>query len=252
MGFLTGFFYSIFVNPVLQYSVLIFSLPWLLFWIFGVVPDWKGWRRPVLVSLIGIVMFVTLITQRQYYDLFYRSRFKEFVLETDKTLKEYGHDNCLVIMDSHEKISDHYYAELDLRFDHINYDDLDDNKAFIEVLKGSGKEILSIACDSESDLTLPNIIRDYFPRMLKKIDYYGGNYYVFSKDTAAEDEYYFRFRNSFNGEARFWSEGVYSNYTDTTGFEDKNDLNIISDQERQTLSRGIKDFKRIRKKVGNF
>lgn len=37
--FLVGFFYSRYYNPVLQYRVLIFSFPFLLFVLFGLLPD---------------------------------------------------------------------------------------------------------------------------------------------------------------------------------------------------------------------
>jgi len=229
--FLAGFFYSRYVNAVLQYSVLIFSFPWLLYLVTGMMPELKGWRRPALISLVSIAMLLSLLVERQYYDLFYRNRFRELVIETDRTLREYGQDNCLVVMDSHKKISDHYYSKLDIKFDHIHYNDLGDNRDFIDLLRSSDREILSLACASESDLTLPNIVRDKFPRMLKKIDYYGGNYYVFSKDTTTADEFYFRFHNGFDSQARYWSEGIGSSYVDTLGYHDSTSYLMHSPQE---------------------
>ena len=165
------------------------------------------------------------------YNLFYRSRFKEFIVETDRTLQEYGRNNCLVIMDSHKKISEHYYQTLGIDFDHVHYDDLKDNREFAAVLERSTCGYLSLSCDSESDLVLPNIVRIYYPRMLKKIDYYGGNYYVFSRDTASDEEYFFRFQNDFNGEAKYWSEGMKEKYSDTIGFGNQNSYLMDGQQE---------------------
>ena len=229
--FLAGFFYSRYVDSVLQFSVLIFSFPWFLLLVLGMMPDWQGWRKPVIVALISITLFVSLITERQYYDLFYRDRFREFIVETDQTLQKYGKDNCMVIMDSHKKISNHYYESLGISFDHIHYGDLKDTREFARILENSTTDYLSIACDSESDLVLPNIVRNYYPRMLKKIDYYGGNYYVFSRDSFDIDEFYFMFRNDFDRKARFWSQGQASSYIDTIGMNDSSSYLMDSEQE---------------------
>ena len=186
---LIGFFYSRYVNAVLQYSGLIFTFPFFLFLIFGNLPDFGKRVKYLSVPLVTLVLVLTLILGRQYYSLFYQSRFKHLILDTQQTIDEYGADNCLVVMDSHKKISDYYYNSLDIRFDHIHYDDLASRNEYIDLLKGSEKDQLSIAVDSRTDLSLPGITLQYFPHLIMKKDYFGGNYYLFSKHEADMDDF---------------------------------------------------------------
>lgn len=203
---LIGFFYSRYVNAVLQYSGLIFTFPFFLFLLFGNLPDLKKPVKYLAVPLISLVLILTLIYGRQYYSLFYQSRFKYLILDTNETISKHGADNCLVIMDSHKRISDYYYNALDIRFDHLDYDDFHDRKEFIDLLESSRKDYLSLAVDSRTDLALPGIIVRYFPNLIIKKDYFGGNYYLFSKHGASiPGSFLFTSGNGLKGEEPGWS-----------------------------------------------
>ncbi|MEE9463477.1 MAG: glycosyltransferase family 39 protein, partial [Bacteroidales bacterium] len=82
---LIGFFYSRYVNAVLQYSGLIFTFPFFLFILFGNLPDIKKPVKYLAVPLISLALILTLIYGRQYYSLFYQSRFKHLILDTEQT-----------------------------------------------------------------------------------------------------------------------------------------------------------------------
>jgi hypothetical protein len=215
--FMTGFFYSRYVNAVLQFRVLIFYFPFLLFLFTGNLPELKSPARTILILLTCTVFTLSLVFERQYYHLFYRSRFKEIILETDRSLKEHGVDNCLAIMDSHERISEYYYNRLDIHYDHYNYDDFASKTDFINLLQSGSEEYLSLGVDSQTEFVLPRIIMDYYPFLNKKIDYQGGNYYLFSKyDTVPPASRLFSL-NGFDGSAPGWYPGNDSMYADTAG-----------------------------------
>ncbi|MEE9461767.1 MAG: hypothetical protein V3V53_08035, partial [Bacteroidales bacterium] len=170
------------------------------------------------VPLISLVLILTLIYGRQYYSLFYQSRFKHLILDTEQTLSKYGADNCLVIMDSHKKISDYYYDALDIRFDHFHYDDFTHRNEFIDLLKNIEKDYLSLAVDSRTDLALPGIIMQYFPNIILKKDYFGGNYYLFSKNgLSMKGSLLFTSGNGLSGEEPGWSAITDSLLLDSAG-----------------------------------
>ncbi len=257
--FLTGFFYSRYVNAVLQFRVLIFYFPFLLFLFTGNLPELKRPLRIALPLLICLVLSLSLVLERQYYRLYYHSRFKEIILETGRSLKEHGSEHCLVIMDSHPGISEYYYERLGIRYDHQDYADLPGKPAFIELLQESGKEFLSLGVDSRSDFVLPNIILDYFPCLDKKIDYMGGNYYLFERRGGIEvpgtgdgpggrgsgkpsgkepghgsgkqagkgsgvvpgDPYRITMLNGFDGQAQRWTSVADSHLVDTAGYSNR-------------------------------
>jgi hypothetical protein len=213
-----GFFYSRYVNAVLQYSGLIFTFPFFLFLVFGNLPDFNKTVKYLAVPLISLVLVLTLIFGRQYYSLFYQSRFKHLILDTEQTISQFGAESCLVIMDSHKKISDYYYDALDIWFDHFHYDDFTQRSDFIDLLKNSPNDYLSLAVDSRTDLALPGIIMQHFPNMILKKDYFGGNYYLFSKtERSGEGSILFTSSNGLSGEEPGWSAVTDSLFLDSAG-----------------------------------
>ena len=215
---LIGFFYSRYVNAVLQYSGLIFTFPFFLFLLFGNLPDFKKPVKYLAVPVMFLFLILTLIYGRQYYSLFYQSRFNHLIFDTEQTISKYGADNCLVIMDSNPKISDYYYDAMDIRFNHFHYDDFTHRKEFIDLLKNTEKDYLSLAVDSRTELALPGIIMQYFPNMILKKDYFGGNYYLFSKiDMSTMELPLFASGNGLSGEESGWSAITDSLLLDSTG-----------------------------------
>lgn len=71
-----GYGYSVWRAPVLQYSVLIFSFPFLVF------PLFTGWRqmKPAVLAALVLVVAGTavegLIVVRKHYSIFYRSKYE--------------------------------------------------------------------------------------------------------------------------------------------------------------------------------
>lgn len=74
-----GYGYSVWHAPVLQYSVVVFSFPFLVF------PLFAGWRSPrpalilPLVALIAATAVLGLVEQRKHYEIFYRSKYEASV-----------------------------------------------------------------------------------------------------------------------------------------------------------------------------
>ncbi|HEC44728.1 MAG TPA: glycosyltransferase family 39 protein [Bacteroides sp.] len=215
--FLTAFFYSRYVNAVLQLRVMIFFFPFLLFLITGNLPALKKPFRIILPMLICLVVSLSLILERRYYKLFYKSCYQEIIVETDLSIKEVGKDNCLVFIDSHKRISEYYYDRLDIQFDHYRMDGFENMAELTKLLGRSNAKFVSLGVDSRSELVLPSIILDHYPNMVKKIDYQGGNYYLFSKDDSTPYSNKFSSTNNFNTEEDHWSHGVDSLYTDSAG-----------------------------------
>ena len=241
---LIGFFYSRYVNAVLQYSGLIYTFPFFLYMVFGNLPDFGKMVKYLAVPLVSLVLILTLIFGRQYYSLFYQSRFKHLILDTEQTIREYGPDNCLVVMDSHKKISDYYYSAMDIKFDHFHYDDFANRNEFIDLLKGSEKEYLSLAVDSRTDLALPGIILQYFPHLLIKNDYFGGNYYLFSRQEVNRDEYFiFSSGNILSGEETGLSAPKHTLPPDSFGISGSQVYHISDAQEfSPTFSKSLRDL----------
>ena len=103
-------------SAVLQYSVLIFSFPFLLLAIFSIVPKLSNkWLIPIIV-VVSIFNTYSLIYERDYYSLFYQNRYKQFLVDTQQKVNELGNENCTVLLVNHARINQYYIEKLGLNF----------------------------------------------------------------------------------------------------------------------------------------
>jgi len=175
-----GFLYSYLVGAVLQFSVLIFSFPFLLLLLFGHLPQLNFKFNILLVSLILSINILSLVFERQHYNLFYHSPYEQILIETQNVKKEYV-NNCISIISSHKKISSYYLKKNTLDSNFILLEKYQKPIDFIQYLKRQTADYLSFGCLSNVDPIAINLINEYFPNLVKKIDYAGGNFYLFSK-----------------------------------------------------------------------
>lgn len=82
--FLTGFLYSVYRNPVLQHSALIFATPFLLFVTFYGISKLRPRYAILSVLLLLIVNTVALTRNRQHYALFYHQGYMAATAEAGK------------------------------------------------------------------------------------------------------------------------------------------------------------------------
>ncbi|HNY03107.1 MAG TPA: glycosyltransferase family 39 protein, partial [Bacteroidales bacterium] len=109
---LTGYLYSIFRSSVLQYSVLIFSFPYLLFLVTGWFNTEKPRHQAIVAGLIALIVIPSLIIERRHYRLFYEGAYECIVKETQRQVTEKGADRCLVLLDTKPDINDYYLRKL--------------------------------------------------------------------------------------------------------------------------------------------
>jgi hypothetical protein len=87
--FLVGYFYSIYVNPVLQYSILIFSFPFLIILLFSFFdPLKKSFNTLALAGLCVAGIYSTVI-ESKFYKTQHFGVFKELAEKTAEWNKKY-------------------------------------------------------------------------------------------------------------------------------------------------------------------
>ncbi len=85
------------VNPVIQFSTLIFSTPCFLLLLVSFVGEVSlklKWASVVLILGIGIS---TLIFKRHYYALIFNQSFNSYIKTTDHVIKEKGSNNVYAL-----------------------------------------------------------------------------------------------------------------------------------------------------------
>ena len=74
-----GYTYSVMVEPIIQYSLLIFTTPFLFLFLFSFSSQTNLKFLPYFVMLILLVNILTLVVNRQYYKVFYKQPFETAV-----------------------------------------------------------------------------------------------------------------------------------------------------------------------------
>lgn len=213
--FIIGYYYSVKVDPVLQYSVLIFSFPFLFFIIFGHISDFSFKWKSITMILITPILVYTLICDRQYYHLFYNSPYEGMV--KNSALFQNKNEESTSIIDSDIQISKYFLENEGNGLEYIFADSFTSIREFISFIQDRDESEISLGAITSSDPKLPLIIYDYFPTLSKRIDYNQANYYEFSKISTNGIPLYRDYENlnSFDGIPENWSFSMESVHRDS-------------------------------------
>lgn len=111
-----GFTYSILINPVIQYSMLIFSTPYLFMLLFSFHTSISKMHLTIVIGLILLVNIITLIYERDYYTYFYKQPYQELfkvALVDNKANDIFIIDDCIpyyneYYFDKYEKVAPYF------------------------------------------------------------------------------------------------------------------------------------------------
>jgi len=188
---LIGYFYSIYKNPVLQYSVIIFGFPFLLLGITGLMKDKHVVANAILSITIMFFGSATLFSNRQHYKTFYESPYKEVLLEQSKVSKH--SPKYLRIIDSYPKINVHYNQTLDIDTTYTWLSDFKNEHEFVLFLEENHEQFEGVYFGQfeRGELIYPSIISNYFS--LDSVKHYaGGSSYWFNNERIELKEIVYR------------------------------------------------------------
>ncbi|RLD35370.1 MAG: hypothetical protein DRJ02_00695 [Bacteroidetes bacterium] len=105
-----GYAYSVLFEPVIQYSLLIFSTPYLFMLLFSYVGNARKRYLVPVVLLILIVNSLTLIFTREHYKVFYKQPF-EHVVKDALTLERKNPQNVQIINNYVPYYTEYYFRK---------------------------------------------------------------------------------------------------------------------------------------------
>lgn len=88
--FLTAYLYSVLRTPILQFSTLLFSFPFLLMSVFSFTRPLKGVHNLIVASIILSIGTATLVVNRKHFDLMYHQGFDQIAVEMENDRKQFG------------------------------------------------------------------------------------------------------------------------------------------------------------------
>lgn len=217
LPFLIGFFYSIYVNAVLQYSMLIFSFPFFILLIFGHLPELSFKYKWILITLILGITSLSLVFERKHYSYFYSLSYEKILVHHD-SLKNVG-CSYVSIIDSDKKISKYYTNKLSLDTSFILVDSFASLADFKLFIQKQDKPNLYFGFISWSNPLLVPIIQEYYSYIQWQRDYFTGTAYLFSKQkTENAQKPIYSSILTFEREAENWSVERKHKIVDTLGY----------------------------------
>jgi hypothetical protein len=181
LPFAIGFFYSKYVNSVLQFSVLIFSAPYLYFLLFGHIGLQKFRKNVVIVFSILIFGVISLVFERQYYNLFYKNYYEHSLLDFEEVAAD--KDNVPSVIDGRKDIIRYYAEKQQIDTSFYWYEDFKTKSEFVRFLEKiiDSEDYFYLSLNSASDPTIVPLVQSYFPDIVFLRNYFNGTNYLFSK-----------------------------------------------------------------------
>ncbi|MCB2220397.1 MAG: glycosyltransferase family 39 protein [Bacteroidetes bacterium] len=201
--YLTAYFYSIYCSAVLQYSVLIFTFPFLIMLVYSFIKDLKPLLKIVTATVFILIAFYTLIDNRQYFQIMYHSGYKELLSESFDLRAKFGGDLVTVLLNEPHHIQNYYLDELDLQSDYFkDLNDFKDYKQFEEYLNNLKTSYFIIGGVGFNKPAYIPMAESYFPFMILEKNWFLCDLYVFSKDEPGSfkgpaDQILFEFNKEF-------------------------------------------------------
>jgi uncharacterized membrane protein len=123
LPFAIGYYYSVHVNPVLQFSTLLFSFPFLLLFIFSFFPDIYGdIRATILMIIVGLLCIYSTVIGNEFYTTNHFGVFKELAQKTIKWDEQYGEKNITRAIDlCHPNYIQYYFRKFNVKPDFAIY-----------------------------------------------------------------------------------------------------------------------------------
>lgn len=171
---LLGFFYSIYVNPVLQHSVLIFSFPFLIMLLFLGAGDEFGKIQRLLLAVFLVSGICSTVVFGHYYQKQHFGEFKGIAETTQELEKQYNADSITKVVISNSPYYLDFYFGRDgyaSKFDMYDIRDEKDMSKLSELVKGTDKPYFLYAWTRPAPEGIEDVIRSKFPFILKSIHY---------------------------------------------------------------------------------
>jgi len=183
LPFSIGFFYSKFVNAVLQFSVLIFSAPYLYFLLFGHIGLQRVQKNALIVFSILTFGLISLVFERQHYKLFYANYYKQSLQDLENLAP--SKLDIPIVVNGRKDIINYYLNKQDIKNDFFWYDEFKSKNEFVSFLERISKseDYFYLSLDYASDPTIVPMVQIYYPNIVVLNNYFNGTNYLFSKNS---------------------------------------------------------------------
>ncbi|HRG02460.1 MAG TPA: hypothetical protein PKZ75_15205, partial [Bacteroidia bacterium] len=185
LSFLIGFFYSQKVNPVIQYSTLIFATPCLILFVTSFANELNLKLKWTAIILLVVVAISSLVIKRKYYDLIFHQSFDTYIQTTNKIIEEKGNANVYSLFKGEPWFLNYYREKYNSPAKYMVIDQdslsLNDYKSIYDTL--SAKYLILGDFNPSQLLQAAN----FYPYVYLKKNGYTFEAYVLSKESSGQN-----------------------------------------------------------------
>ncbi|MFT5602049.1 MAG: hypothetical protein ACI9N1_002299 [Flavobacteriales bacterium] len=178
--FCIGFFYSIYKNPIIQFSMLLYVFPFILFALFSAMPKLENKHNFITVLTVLIVGTSSLIFERNHYYTFYHTRYFQMIEDMQETS---GGKTDFILTNIPEFIE--FHKEHTSMVDIAEYDLFDKDTSsiihFQQLLDHCKQDKLMLGLLEQTPKEILTLSLEKYPFVIKKAEYHGAATYWLSK-----------------------------------------------------------------------
>ena len=187
LPYFIGHWYSVHVNPVLQYSTLLFAFPWLLVFLSGFLDEEK--TRPYKAILVAILLAAGIFTlvQQQYFTRNHFGVFSGLVSRTLDWEKQHGRENMTTVYNVNSpKYVGYYFNKFHATPWAVQYNVADDSSLarFRDVVDSSRTSYFVYGWSTIRNYPEAiELVRQHYPGRAARDTFFNSAVYLFGRDT---------------------------------------------------------------------
>ena len=174
--------YSLLKEPILQYSTLIFSFPFLIILVFSYFNERISMKMMAVVTGFILLIGVTsLIIDRQYYKQVYHQGFDQVAVEMAKAQERYADSICFATYSNRSFMAEFYQKKAEIN--NANYfcedDELYDYQQFI---MNCDKDYLGVGLTDHANMSWELAAVAEYPYLIQENTWFTTRYLVLSRN----------------------------------------------------------------------
>ena len=189
--FAIAFVYSIYREPIIQHSTLIFSYPFVIIVAFSMFKSrtLSPWQTALVVACILFVGTASLIMERRHYDLMYHQGFDQIATKMQQDKEHYGDQIQFATRTEIGEAAEFYQAQTDVE-NRIVFNRYSDLRAFNEWL-GEHHEtpMLGFGWTDYVNPIWEVTAVGHYPYLVEKKDWFTSRYLTLSKEPVDSSQY---------------------------------------------------------------
>lgn len=183
INYATAYLYSIFKEPILQYSTLLFCFPFLLVSAFSTYRRNSINKIQTIIIVVSILFMGTtsLIINREHYHMMYEQGYEEIAESIKSDYEEYNGDICFATYSEAAKISEYCQRDIDTT-NRIVVGKEDTISKYKRWLKNSSSTYMGLGWTDYADPQWEAAAFAYYPYLIRHLSWFNSNYYTLSRE----------------------------------------------------------------------